>query len=298
MKRTILLWTTLALVLSGCLAEGDPETFYIISTRLINRTAQCQLRATSGTSEVVPIGTMDLLQTNRYILFPVVKNGFLSVDNVTGLTEENLLAEPNNITITGAWVSYEIDGLQGSYLLDEDLDADGIADILQLDADQDGEPDYVASDFQLPEKVFVPTSGFAETEDEVSVALEIIPPTVGMLLDMDKSFNKFYSGGILQTTVVLQAFMGDGTEIHSTEYHFPLRLCRGCLVFYDKEPQNCCQFDTEPDMIPCYPGQEEPSSCSVACMNLDGVDRQELKQAMVRRELRDLSGELTGTDTE
>ena len=198
----------------------------------------------------------------------------------------------HNITITGAWVSYRMDGLLGNYQLETDADNNGIPDILEVDSDEDGKPDLKESDLRLPSKAFVPTSGLLEAGGTVSVALEAVPPWVGNLLDMDRAFDKAYSGGMLLATVVIQGYMADGTEVRSSEYHFPIRVCRGCLVLYDAPPASCCNHSTAPTSVPCFPGQDEASSCSVACAVLEGTDRADLKVLMVKREISDLSESL------
>lgn len=292
MKRWGLVICGFAMWFSGCVVENDPEVMFIQATRLVNRTQKCALKGGGGQVEVIAIGTMDLLQSNRYQLFPTVMNGLSPLEAVMGGSPKSLQLEAHNITITGAWISYRMDGLLGNHLLEVDLDNNGTADILEVDVDADGKPDLKESDLRLPSKVFVPTSGLLEAGSTVSVALEAVPPSVGNLLDMDRSFDKAFSGGILHTTIVVQGYMADGTEVRSSEYHFPIRVCRGCLVVYDAPPQACCNYSTIPTSVPCFPGQDESSSCAVACMVIEGSDRAELKKLMIKKEISDLSAPL------
>jgi len=294
MKRWGLVIGSVALCLSGCVVENDPEVMYIQSTRLLNRTQKCAIKGGGGSGQIeaIAVGTLDLLQSNRYLLFPELKNGLSPVETVTGGSPKSLQLESHNITITGAWVSYRMDGLLGNYQLETDADNNGIPDILEVDSDEDGKPDLKESDLRLPSKAFVPTSGLLEAGGTVSVALEAVPPWVGNLLDMDRAFDKAYSGGMLLATVVIQGYMADGTEVRSSEYHFPIRVCRGCLVLYDAPPASCCNHSTAPTSVPCFPGQDEASSCSVACAVLEGTDRADLKVLMVKREISDLSESL------
>lgn len=283
-----------AMLTTGCLAENDPEILYVTAARLINRVQKCSIKSATGQVEVMPVGTMDLLQTNKFLLFPVVENGLVSAEEVTGVSPATLSGEPNNITITGAWVSFDFDSLdlQGSYQFTVDADNNGVADILELDLDGDGEPDISLDDLVPPGKIFVPAAGYAAVGEAATLSLEIIPPPIGNLLDQDLAFDEVYSAGILQTKIVIQGFLSDGTEVKSNPFFFPVKICRGCLVSYDIQPASCCFPEEQPQLVPCFPGQDESSSCTIACSVLYGADRSTKKVAMLKRYITNLQDEI------
>ena len=283
-----------SMLTTGCLVENDPEVLYITTARLINRLQKCSIKSASGQVEMIPIGTMDLLQTNRFLMFPVVENGLLSVEDVVGLGPGTLSGEPNNITITGAWVTFDFESmnLKTNYLLDVDEDNNGIADILEADADGDGEPDVSLDDLALPNKIFIPAAGFAPIEESSTLSLEIISPPIGNLLDQNHAFDEIFSAGILQTKVVVLGILADGSEVQSNPFYFPVKICRGCLVTYDVQPASCCFPETDTALVPCFPGQDESSSCSVVCAVLYGADRFVKKEAMLKRYITNLQDEI------
>lgn len=276
MKRKLVLGSLVAIMAVGCVAE-DPTVYFVLANQLVTRKAQCIVKGgSSGSVEAQSVGYMDLLQTNRYLMFPIVQNQLPELEKAVGQNESTMHLDPHTITMTGAWVTYEIAGLQGPY----NAGSNG----------PDGEP--ISDSTSLPGKVYVPTSGTVAPDNVTTLMMEVIPPEVGTLLDADKGFDVKYNAGMLQTKVVLQGFLGDGTEVHTPPFNFAIKVCRGCLVNYDETASYCCQSSKEVQYVPCWPGQDEASPCRLVCELLHpGMPRAFEKRAM----LLGLTGSLADT---
>lgn len=250
MRTRIVLLALAGIMLVGCVAE-DPTTFIIVGNQLINRKVQCVIKTGGGALEMQPIGTMDLLQTNQYYMFPVVKNQLTNIGATVGVDPAKLVLESNNISITGATVDYHMDGLQGPWNAGEVLFAGTENETV------------VPDETKLPKNVWIATSGVVESDFQMPFKLEVVTPEVGQMLDQDKAFDHVYAAGILKVVVVLTGYLGDGTEIHSPEFHFPIKVCRGCLVGYDVEPELCVSDVYQAGYVPCFPGQDESTPCTL-----------------------------------
>ncbi len=246
MRTNIVLLALAGILLVGCVAE-DPTTLIIVGNQLINRKAQCAIKTGGGALEMQPIGTLDLLQTNQYYMFPVVKNQLTNIGATVGVDPAKLVLESHNIAVTGARVDYHMAGLQGPWNAGETL--------------PDGS--VVPDETKLPKNVWIATSGVIESNFQMPFKLEVVTPEVGMLLDQDKAFDHIYAGGMLKVVVVLTGYMGDGTEIHSPEFHFPIKVCRGCLIGYDVPPEQCVLDLMPAGYVPCFPGQDESTPCNL-----------------------------------
>lgn len=248
----------------------------------ITQEEKCEPQPAQGGSQMVylSMGTMDLLQTNRYQAHMVVSSRLPTIEAATGKETEDLQIEVNEITVTGAWMTYRMEGLEAPYFGDSGLDIDG-----------DGEVDLPGG-LTLPESEFVPSSAFLANDSNAVVVLELVTPPVGMALDVSTSFDRMYSAGILSVEIVLVGYMTDGTEVHSTPFTYPIRVCRGCLVAYNVKPAECCTFTAAPSYIPCFPGQDEASPCNIACDVIGNSVREEQKMRMLLGESANLADPL------
>jgi len=250
----------------ACAPTGENESLFLYGNLLVGRKTQCVAKAGGGASvEQRSMGIVDLLMAKRYLLFPIIANQLQPSSVATGITPTELGLEANNITIKGFWVEYQLEGLKGPH------------------------PDYVDANGETPEstdlpKQWCPAAGTVPVNMMAPSIFEVIPPPIMQVLDADKAFDEWGSAGMMTVTVVLEGFLGDGTLVHSPEYHFPITVCRGCLLQYDQQPQNCCSYAFEPANYPCFPGQDDGYSCLTACWELDmtpNSDRAKLKKAMV-----------------
>lgn len=263
--RYSLLAVVFVLVFQGCAPEGNPASLQILTNALVGLENACQMQAGAKVKITRPVGVMDLLMTNRYIMFPSIFNAMESSLTVSGQTAETGGLEMNSIVLSGARISYDIEGLLGGY---------------------DG------SDTDLPSSVFSPTSGTLEPGDYSTVTLDVIPPYIGNILDKDLAFDTLNSAGTMIVHVSIEGRMLDGTKLQSNEFLFPITICRGCLLYYNVLPTQCCRGIFEaPDA--CVPGQDSGVPCDVACILTMGMDREDKKIAMIMREIDSLADEVS-----
>jgi len=247
----------------GCAPEGEPQTLWVYANQLVNRKTQCTAKSTGGkVAEIMPNGIMDILVTNRYVMYPAVKNGLTPQVQSLGQDETTMHLESNVIQLKGGWVTYRLQGLLGQFGTD------------------DGDGGLVET--KLP-KQWVGTSGAVEPGTILPAQIELVPPPVGALLDNDVAFDGRGSAGWLSATLVMEGTMTDGTVVQSPEFHYSVKVCRGCMVAYDVWPSECCKFLSSPAIYPCFPGQDEPYSCLLGCWlnSFASDERSILKRAML-----------------
>jgi len=234
-------------VLSGCVAE-DPTVFFIKNALSLTRKQQCVVKAGGAAQEVISIGLMDLLLTRHYVIFPIVVNQLPVRTNSSAAGNLVMGLDASTITIAGAWLNFHMEGLTVQY-------------------DPLNPTSEVPTDF--PSDFFVPTSGSVAGggDAESVVGFHAVPGPVGDLLDNDRAFDHQYSGGLLNVEIVLQGFLADNTEVHSSPFFFPIMVCRGCSPAYEQvgSPSECCPSMKEATYQACFPGQDEATSCLVAC---------------------------------
>jgi hypothetical protein len=263
MKRSYPLVVVLLIagIVGACAPTGENEAIFIYGNLLVDKKTQCQAKPGGGANVVQrSLGTLDLLMAKRYLFFPIIANQLQPSAVATGVSTQELALEANNISVKGFWVSYAIEGLKGPY----DAETEDAKTVL--------------------EQHWAPASGTVPANSLGPSLIELLPPPVIQALDKDKAFDDWGSAGIMTVTIVLEGMLGDGTLVHSTEYHFPLVICRGCLTQYEVPPDECWRENFEPTNYPCFPGQDDGYSCLTACYELDlayNSDRAMLKKAMV-----------------
>jgi len=287
--------------LAGGCVENETVQLYVLGNMYMDRDMECVLKEQTSTMAMNPIGTMDLLTTQRYFLFPIAENGMQGLEATTGQTAEDLHLETMGISLLGAWVSFEVDGLKGPYW-SKDLNGDGELSseenrkALEKRLDTGDLPSTAI--YELPKQIYVPTSGLVPANESSPVILEAIPSYIGDFLDADMAFDKLYSGGYIRLHVVLHGKMGDGSEVKAREFVFPVFLCRGCLVSYQVSPATCCDPLKEPledDQIPCHPAEDDGTPCQIVCgQTAADWERGEAKRQMLLQKISRLS-EYVGT---
>jgi hypothetical protein len=232
------LWTLAGLI--SCLMVGAScveETGQLLVLRNdLRSTGQCNPTPTqegAGLSR----GTLDIMLSNRYVMFPVVLNTMKPSSSVTvgsaggaaggggagGIA--NVQTEGNIVNLESATVSI-------------------IA------------PSTIQ--FPVPQGVEIPTSGAVFPEDVISTGLEVISPVLG---DAIRASSDFYTGtafkrGTVITVLVEVKFKGSsssGTEVESNEFTFPLDICAGCLLTYAPDTVVPAVADGDDDRLTCDP---------------------------------------------
>jgi hypothetical protein len=256
----------------ACAPDGNLESMMVFSNTLVSKKTQCIAETGGGaTTEAQQLGVLDLMVANHYWMYPMIFNGLSSSQETLGLSPAQMALDAHTISIKGAWVTYEIDGLEGSYL-------DGAETTLT--------------------KQWLPTSGSVLPEAFQTVKLEAVPPTIVNALDKDKAFDRIGSAGYLTLTLKFEGVMADGTVVHSDDFHYAITVCRGCLTTYEVAPQDCCKFEASPEFFPCFPGQDERYSCLSGCflVDRDRPDRYAQKMALFAGFTKSLEVDLTSLE--
>ncbi len=224
-------------------AKENPQALFIYDNMAMTRQTQCQIRPGQSAQAIRPYGVLDLAITNQYWMYPRFKNMMESLTQVTGESGANLSAETHVISIQGAKVFVDM----GEF---SPVGAD--TNKVKETATQymlDGVHSFVAAG--------------AKPGEEGVVAVQVIPPALGNILDtkMQALVNKsgVRSPAVWVTVyVTLEAQTLDRYVIHSNEFAFPIQLCWGCLVspFFEESPAEW----------PCYPGQDEAIPCAACSM--------------------------------
>jgi hypothetical protein len=220
------LWTLAGLI--SCLMVGAScveETGQLLVLRNdLRSTGQCNPTPTqegAGLSR----GTLDIMLSNRYVMFPVVLNTMKPSSNVT-------------VGVAGGGAGGGAGGAGGA-----GGGTGGIANV-QTEGNivnlESATVSIIAPEtiqFPVPQGVEIPTSGAVFPEDVISTGLEVISPVLG---DAIRASSDFYTGtafkrGTVITVLVEVKFKGtssSGTEVESNEFTFPLDICAGCLLTY------------------------------------------------------------------
>lgn len=274
-KKIALLTVVMAAALSGACVE-ETGTFLVLGTQALS-SGQCELNPEA--EELRTRGTMDIMLTNRYVMFPLILNsmkpsseviiqsgagggaggGAAAGGGMGGNGLEPVQTEGNIISLKGATVSFTAPQVS----------------------------------FPLPQNIFIPTSGSVFPSDNAVTALEVISVEVGNIIRDSVEFvsNGEFRRGSVVTVLVSVKFKGvtsSGTEVESNEFDFPLDICAGCLLFYapntiseDDDGSATCEYKpvqategeetvTPPSIsIPCLIGQDEYVDCRL-CRTLAG----------------------------
>ena len=250
--------------LSACAPDGNLESVMIFSNVSVSKKTQCIAETGGGaTTETRPIGVLDLMVANHYWMYPMIYNGLDTTLNTTEASPKEMSADAHVVTVRGAWVTYEIDGLKGQY--------DGGETVLP--------------------KQWLPTSGSVLPLAYATLKIEAVPPNIALALDRDLAFDPLGSAGYLNVGVTFEVSMGDGSVLHTETFYYPITVCRGCLTSYEAPPVRCCDWQIAPDFFPCFPGQDERYSCLTGCWLIyrDRVDRFAQKMAMMEGYITNLS---------
>ena len=203
-------------------------------------------------------GTLDLALTNRYVLFPTIRNELQEVRQVR--------IQPQNAG-----------GAQGDF-----RDVLNESNVVRLESATVSfiTPSNVS--FAMPQGIKIPVSGSIQPGGLATTALEIVDVTLGGVLQQAPEFAQ---AGALVTVIAEVSFEGTtsgGTEIESNKFSFPLDLCFRCLVnfvpgtlFPDDDGSLTCgaaaqagmdvEMNDDVDILdvvtPCNVGQDDPVDC-------------------------------------
>lgn len=267
MGRIRFLVPMLAVAMMGSACVEDIGSMLVVKNSVLG--GACELNAELE-GNFRSRGTLDVMLTNRYFLFPTVQNQLRPSSDVKikaqagGVTGDfrDVLNEGNAITLEGATVSFTT-------------------------------PPNVS--FALPQNVFIPTSGTVFPQGLTTTQLEVLSVDIGNIVRRAPEFfdaaNETFRKGAVVTVLVTIKFQGrttSGTEIESNEFTYPMDLCAGCLLVYSPgtlfiDDDNSLTCDTSKATgddnqnidsaveTPCLIGQDDVVDCRL-CRTLAADD--------------------------
>jgi hypothetical protein len=237
---------------SGC-AEDTAELFVAFNALPDN---ECRVTAGDSTELFNASGTLDLLVTRSYEIYPIVESTLVPSEGVSfaraggqgGLTGADW--EANSVSITAVDVEFDVPKAFG---------------------------------VGIPKKLTIPLSGSIEPGGSAAFAFRAIPATLGDVLAASKLLrtatavedpNELTIGLRLK----FRGMTGGGREVDSNEFKYPLTVCYGCSLSYsadaDSDPTDarldCLNFNSDQE-IPeesfnkCAIGQDSITDCRLVC---------------------------------
>ena len=235
-------------LLPGC---PEQEAAALWARIVIDPGTTCAAQA--GATAQLQLGVLDLaVNREGYVAYIDLMNQLPPSIGVTGLAVDSAFIDTNSISLIGATVSYDYEGLsvelpQGFYQYAPTGVAPGQAGVGRVNllppavlAVLRTEPWLVGSKaYQDPLLIAA-----------MQTAPETVPSWVGVPL-----------GGREVEIVARVAFDGvlhDGTTVISNELRFPIRVCVGCLVYPQTHPANVLLGGYLAPPEPCVAGQDTP----------------------------------------
>ena len=225
MKRGIVAIALLmGIGMSACTEVEEAPMFYIVRSLALTPQEQCIVNPESKIH--LNSGTMDVMFTNRYFLYPAVQN-YMSpaVDAIYG--------ETNNIQILSAEIHY------------------------------DYPPNLAPATKALLQETYITYLGTSVSPDEiVGAEILLITPEVGNALNAEPFAG---TGFGIVAHVRLEGRMSDGAVIQSNEFSFPLDICFGCLYMVMSN-NCCDTEQAQSVKWPCRLGQDGGVDCRIPSM--------------------------------
>lgn len=216
----------------------SPQSLYIMDVMALTP-GSCILKPNQSVSTILMYGTMDLMVTNTYWLYPHVRNMMESINTITGEGSTSPQPEVNIISVQRAKVYVDMGEFTPS----------AKAIVPGLTGDKAA---ALALGFKYgTEGVEWIVNASMGPKSESVVAFQAVPPELGNLLytKMLKLTETVDSPAVWITVyVTVTGETLDGHVIQSNEFAFPISLCMGCLV------SNFCS--ETPSVGPCRPGQD------------------------------------------
>lgn len=249
-------------ILSGlwlsCASE-NPMALMILDNALVGRDQSCMIKTGQTAQAILTHGTMDVTLTNRYTMYPHFRNVMPTIQQLTGETEKSLISETNTLNIRGAYVRLDLGIMCPVY--DEYYDIcceptpDGYCDEKPYTKGNQDLAPYITEGF------FSPAAATVKPNEESVIKIDVVPPELGnkifeRLLKYAQSSKTSYPALWITAYVQLEAKTQDNWTIRSNVFAYPIQVCFGCLLIQKSN-------DSDPNNIPCHPGQDFPISSEV-----------------------------------
>ena len=201
-KRT--LWGAAMLAVGGC---DDREVSLQIVQMEID--GQCLLQSAAGGTNALSEGAVDLAISTSYAVYPRITNNMLDVTTVNGFTPRDGRIDTHDVVLKEAIIAYETE--------DQEILAN------------------ITNPFRQSISGTIPVNG------SQVVGLTVLTPKTLEELRAAQPFLFFAPNGDLQAVrtsvqmrmrITLRGETLDGTEVETSEFVFPVRICNGCRMIY------------------------------------------------------------------
>lgn len=213
--------------------HSSAGALFLFDAMAMDAQTQCMIRPGQTAQSIRPFGTLDLVITNQYWMFPRFRNMMEELTTITGEGPTSPETETHYMSVQRAMVF-----------------VDWGPDLAPTNAERGLAQKYFVDGVES----FV-TAGVAP-QTEGAVAVQVIPPELGNTFA--KKLKAISDKGVQSPAVWVTIYISlyaqtqDQNVIRSNEMSFPIRLCYGCLVL------PIC--GTAIDALPCHIGQDEPIS--------------------------------------
>ena len=200
------LWGAAMLAIGGC---DDQEVSLQIVQMEIDGQCLLQSAQAGGNTNALGEGTVDLAISTSYAVYPRVTNNMLDVTTVNGFQPPDGRIDTHDVVLKEAIITYETE--------DQAL------------------PINIANPFRQSLSGTIPVNGTAV------VGLTVLPPKTLEELRANEPYLFFPPNGDVQAVrtsvqmlmrIKLRGETLDGTEVETSEFVFPVRICNGCRMVY------------------------------------------------------------------
>lgn len=231
MKSCRVFLVALGLLACGTACQENWQSFFVHDNKLLGDPPECTIPTDPGAEGLLG-GLLDLSVGTRYVGYLFVENGLIP-RKCPGTPR----AESNGIFVQGAYLYFE--------------------------------PDPACPETRDLPDMETRFSSLIEPQGHAVLGVELVPSPIATRL---RGIIDRCPGGVAEIIVNVELFgvTQGGIEMRTQAFAYPVRLCRGCLIFcptgVDLDPatpgcQCNCNADVELVPRPCHPGQDFGIDC-------------------------------------
>ncbi len=234
LRKSVGIIAALASMVLGC--ADNNESLYIMGNAVPD--SACRLVANENMDRRGS-GSLDIVMGTKYIMHALIKNDMPSSLKMNSFTEKDGRMEAHHIFLKKATITYTYD------------------------------PRIILPGLDTRE---VLTSGFVSAAGGLAVVdIEIISPDMAQRFATklpSRDTDNPEPRATMTVDVQVIGETGDGTEVKSNVFTYPITICRGCLLMFPTEADNpnspnfdCDLLSGSLDDEPCNIGQDDPVDC-------------------------------------
>lgn len=230
--------------LAACNLESVPQALVIRGNKVPED--QCVISSSGGDNRVD--GHLDLSVGRSYVAYLAVENRFKELSAISQFEDEDARLDGATVTFTAVEVVH-------SFPTDVLTNGGFQAKLTELKVPVPGST------------VVLPASGFAAPEEVAILAADLIPPNLGQAL---RAFTGFTQGVDVEimTQITAIGIRGDGSQVRSATFFYPITVCNNCLVFFDGNDEltiyggkNLCNIGNDIGVNTVFCARYLPGSC-------------------------------------